>query len=73
MHQNQLLIQAINRRIAVVELLEKAGAIVRKHAGQEKARGFIADILDTFSLADIDIDDTTLLLIRIIRISKKCM
>ncbi|MDD5435455.1 MAG: PIN domain-containing protein [Nitrospira sp.] len=28
--------------------------IVRKHAGQEKARDFIADILDTFSLADID-------------------
>jgi predicted nucleic acid-binding protein len=28
--------------------------IVRKHAGQEKARAFIADILDTFSLADID-------------------
>lgn len=28
--------------------------IVRKHAGQEKARGFIADILDTFFLADID-------------------
>jgi predicted nucleic acid-binding protein len=30
--------------------------IVRKHAGQEKARAFIADILDTFSLADIDED-----------------
>jgi predicted nucleic acid-binding protein len=28
--------------------------IVRKHAGHEKARGFIADILDTFTLADID-------------------
>jgi predicted nucleic acid-binding protein len=28
--------------------------IIRKHAGQEKARCFIADILDTFSLADID-------------------
>jgi predicted nucleic acid-binding protein len=28
--------------------------IVRKHAGQEKARSFIADILDTFTLADID-------------------
>ena len=28
--------------------------IVRKHAGQEMARDFIADILDTFSLADID-------------------
>ena len=28
--------------------------IVRKHAGQEKARAFIADILDTFTLADID-------------------
>jgi predicted nucleic acid-binding protein len=28
--------------------------IVRKHAGIEKARGLIADILDTFSLADID-------------------
>jgi len=28
--------------------------IIRKHAGQEKARDFIADILDTFSLADID-------------------
>lgn len=28
--------------------------IVRKHADQEKARDFIADILDTFSLADID-------------------
>jgi len=24
------------------------------YGGQEKARGFIADILDTFSLADID-------------------
>jgi predicted nucleic acid-binding protein len=30
--------------------------IIRKHAGQEKARDFIADILDTFSLADIDED-----------------
>jgi predicted nucleic acid-binding protein len=28
--------------------------IVGKHAGQEQAREFIADILDTFSLADID-------------------
>lgn len=28
--------------------------IISKHAGKEKARGFIADILDTFSLADID-------------------
>jgi len=28
--------------------------IVRKHAGQAKARSFIADILDTFSLVDID-------------------
>lgn len=28
--------------------------IVNKHAGQEKARAFIADILDTFKLADID-------------------
>jgi predicted nucleic acid-binding protein len=28
--------------------------IVNKHAGREKARGFIADILDTFTLADID-------------------
>lgn len=28
--------------------------IISKHADQEKARGFIADILDTFSLADID-------------------
>ena len=28
--------------------------IVNKHAGQEKARAFIADILDTFTLADID-------------------
>ena len=28
--------------------------IVRKHAGQEKARAFIADILDTFKLVDID-------------------
>ena len=27
--------------------------IVRKHAGQKKARAFIADILDTFSLAHI--------------------
>ena len=30
--------------------------IVRKHAGQEKARAFIADILDTFKLMDIDED-----------------
>jgi predicted nucleic acid-binding protein len=28
--------------------------IVRKHAGKEKARAFVADILDTFKLADID-------------------
>ena len=28
--------------------------IVNKHAGREKARGFIADILDTFRLVDID-------------------
>lgn len=28
--------------------------IINKHAGQEKARAFIADILDTFALADID-------------------
>lgn len=28
--------------------------IVNKHAGQDKARAFIADILDTFKLADID-------------------
>jgi predicted nucleic acid-binding protein len=28
--------------------------IVRKHAGQDKARNFISDILDTFSLVDID-------------------
>jgi len=28
--------------------------IIGKHAGKEKARGFIADILDTFELADID-------------------
>jgi len=28
--------------------------IVNRHAGQEKARGFIADVLDTFRLADID-------------------
>lgn len=28
--------------------------IVNKHAGQEQARAFIADILDTFYLADID-------------------
>ena len=28
--------------------------IVHKHAGKEKARGFIADILDTFSLVDIN-------------------
>jgi predicted nucleic acid-binding protein len=28
--------------------------IVNKHAGREKTRGFIADILDTFTLADID-------------------
>lgn len=30
--------------------------IVNKHAGQDKARAFIADILDTFKLADIDED-----------------
>ncbi|MDK9718267.1 MAG: PIN domain-containing protein [Trichlorobacter sp.] len=28
--------------------------IVRKHAGQDKAREFIADVLDTFRLVDID-------------------
>ena len=28
--------------------------IINRHAGQEKARAFIADILDTFTLADID-------------------
>lgn len=28
--------------------------IINKHAGQEKARGFIADVLNTFKLADID-------------------
>jgi len=28
--------------------------IVCKHAGKQQAREFIADILDTFSLADID-------------------
>ncbi|MGC8493555.1 MAG: type II toxin-antitoxin system VapC family toxin [Syntrophobacteraceae bacterium] len=28
--------------------------IVNKHAGRVKARGFIADILDTFRLVDID-------------------
>ena len=28
--------------------------IVNKHAGQVKARAFIADLLDTFKLADID-------------------
>jgi predicted nucleic acid-binding protein len=28
--------------------------IINKHAGQKKARGFIADILDAFKLADID-------------------
>lgn len=28
--------------------------IVNKNAGKEKARSFIADILDTFTLADID-------------------
>ena len=28
--------------------------IINKHAGQEKARSFIADVLDTFKLADID-------------------
>ena len=28
--------------------------ICRKHAGKDTARSFIADILDTFSLADID-------------------
>ena len=28
--------------------------ICRKHAGKETARGFIVDILDTFTLADID-------------------
>ena len=30
--------------------------IVNKHAGREKARGFIAAILDTFKLLDIDED-----------------
>lgn len=30
--------------------------IINKHTGQEKARAFIADILDTFTLADIDAD-----------------
>jgi predicted nucleic acid-binding protein len=28
--------------------------IINKHAGQEKARAFVADLLDTFTLADID-------------------
>ena len=28
--------------------------IVDKHAGQKKARAFVADLLDTFKLADID-------------------
>lgn len=28
--------------------------ICRKHAGKEKSRSFISDILDTFNLADID-------------------
>jgi len=28
--------------------------IVGKHAGKDKARAFVADILDTFKLADID-------------------
>ena len=28
--------------------------IINKHAGQEKARAFIADVLDTFRLVDID-------------------
>lgn len=28
--------------------------IIRKHAGLDKARAFIADVLDTFKLADID-------------------
>jgi predicted nucleic acid-binding protein len=28
--------------------------IINKHAGQEKARAFISDILDTFTLSDID-------------------
>ena len=28
--------------------------IVNKYAGRQKARGFIADILDTFKLVDID-------------------
>jgi predicted nucleic acid-binding protein len=28
--------------------------IINKHAGREKARGFVADILDTFRLVDID-------------------
>jgi len=30
--------------------------IVNKHAGKQKARGFIAAILDTFKLVDIDED-----------------
>lgn len=30
--------------------------IIRKHAGQEKARDFITDILDTFRLVDINED-----------------
>lgn len=30
--------------------------IINKHAGREKAREFIADILDTFLLVDIDED-----------------
>ena len=30
--------------------------IIRKHAGSEKARAFIADILDTFKLVDMDED-----------------
>jgi len=30
--------------------------IVNKHAGKEKARGFISAILDTFKLVDIDED-----------------
>jgi predicted nucleic acid-binding protein len=28
--------------------------IINKHAGKQKARGFIVDILDTFKLVDID-------------------
>lgn len=28
--------------------------IINRHAGQEQARAFIADLLDTFTLADID-------------------